>query len=60
MEIALPFFVGYLMVLAIGHIIIDPFLIGRERKPYTATLYLLELLTVTGIVLFVGRFWGWW
>ena len=37
-----------------------PFLIGKVRKPYDATWYLLELVDVLIVGSLCGRVLGWW
>ena len=49
-----------LLVLAGINIFVGPFMIGKERKPATADVYVIQLL-ISGLVIIVsGRVLGWW
>lgn len=38
----------------------NPFVIGKERKPYSASNYLFELSWAISVFVVVGRIFGWW
>jgi len=49
-----------LLILAGLNVFVGPFMIGKERKPTTADVYVIQLL-ISGLVIIVsGRVLGWW
>ena len=49
-----------LLILAGLNVFVGPFMIGKERKPATADVYVIQLL-ISGLVIIVsGRVLGWW
>ena len=49
-----------LIVLAGVGAVVLPFMIGEKREPYSASIYVSELLQQIGIVALAGRVLGWW
>lgn len=60
MDIAVSFALGYLIVLVFLTAIGGPFLIGRERKPYNAGNYMLDVFWCVCVVIVAGRVINWW
>jgi hypothetical protein len=60
MNIVISVALSYLIILAVLTVIGGPFLIGRERRPYTAGNYLFEVSWCVCVVIVAGRLINWW
>lgn len=47
-------------VCSVLSVIIEPFFIGRDRKPTDGVSYLSTLFSMAVIILMAGRIFGWW
>ena len=49
-----------LLVLCTITVFGSPFMIGKDREPYTGSSYVINLATCLMIIALVGRVLGWW
>ncbi len=52
---------AWVLVLLIAISVIgSPFYIGKEREPYSATIYVINLFTILPMIILIGRVLNWW